>query len=181
MEQQIHFCTRPDGARIAYATIGQGPPLVVPTPWVSHLELQWEDPDSRSYWESLARYHTVVLYDKRGVGLSDRDRTDFSLEAELEDLTVVIDHLRLKRLALFGYSQGGPVAVAYAAKHPRRITHLILYGTYARGDAIATAEVKSSLISLVRANWGLGSETLTNIFIPGADVATGELVHQVSA
>ncbi len=174
MEQQIRFCTTPDGARIAYATVGQGSALVVPAGWVSHLEVQWETPAFRAFWEALAQHHTLVHYDRRGTGLSDRDRTDFSLEGEVRDLETVIDHLKLKRLALLGFSQGGPTAIAYTARHPRHVTHLILYGTYAHGEAIGTEEVKASLISLVGASWGIGSKTLADIFMPGVDAATGE-------
>jgi len=112
-----------------------------------------------------------VRYDQRGSGLSDRNRTDFSPDSELRDLETVVDHLGLKRLALLGISMGGPTAVAYAARHPRRVTHLILYGTYARGEAIATEELKNSLISLVIAHWGLGSKILADLFFPGVDGA----------
>ncbi len=172
MKQQIRFCTSRDGVRIAYAILGDGPPLVWPPGWVSHLELQREQPAIRSFNERLARHHALVSYDRRGTGLSDRNRTDLSLEADLRDLETVIDHLRLKRLALFGFSQAGATAVAYAAKHPRRVTHLILYGAYARGDAIATDEVKDSMLSLIRAVWGLGSRALADLFVPRADAAT---------
>jgi len=174
MKQQIRFCTTADGVRIAFATVGEGSVLVCAPGWVSHLGLQWEWPAQRSFYERLARHHTVVLYDKHGTGLSDRNRTDFSLEADLRELETVIDHLRLKRLALFGLSQSGPTAVAYAVKHPQRVTHLILYGAYARGDAIATDELKASLLSLIRAHWGLGSKTLADILLPGADAAAIE-------
>jgi pimeloyl-ACP methyl ester carboxylesterase len=175
MEQQIGFCTSPDGARIAYATVGEGPALVMPTTWLSQLQLIWQDPKARRFFEGLALYHTLVRYDQRGSGLSDRNRTDFTLEAELKDLETVIDHLKLKRLALLGISVGGPIAVAYAARHPRRVSHLILYGTFARGAAITTEEVKTALISLVLAHWGFGSKTLADIFMPGADAVTNEM------
>jgi len=141
----------------------------LPAPWVSHLELNWENPFYRSFFEKLAAQHTLVLYDKHGCGLSDRDRTDFSLEKELQYLETVIDHLKLQNFALFGFSQGGPIALAYAAKHPQRVSHLILYDTYARGDDITTDEMKTSLISLVKAHWGVGSKTLADLFLPGAD------------
>jgi class 3 adenylate cyclase len=174
MEQQIRFCTTSDGTRIAYATVGQGPALVCPPGWVSHLELNWEHESCRAFYETLGRHHTVVLYDKHGTGLSDRDRTDFCLEADVRGLEAVIDHLRLKRLALLGASQSGPITVAYAVKHPRHLTHLILYGTYARGATITTGEFKTSILSLVRAHWGVGSKALADIFVPGADAATSE-------
>jgi len=147
----------------------------VPPAWISHQELGWQEPVYRRFWERLALHHTVVCYDRPGTGLSDRNRTDFSLESELQDLETVIDHLKLKRLALMSYSEGGPVAITYAAKYPRRVSHLILYGTYARGPAITTDEVKASLISLVRAHWGVGSKALADIFAPGADAAASKV------
>jgi len=175
LEQQIGFCTSPDGGRIAYATVGKGPALVMPATWLSQLQLSWQDPEARRFFEELALHHTFVRYDQRGSGLSDRNRTDFTIEAELRDLETVIDHLKLKRLALVGISVGGPIAVAYVARHPRRVSHLILYGTYARGEAITTKELKTALISLVGAHWGLGSKTLADLFFPGASPATVEL------
>ena len=175
MEQQIRFCITTDGLRLAYSTVGQGSALVAPPGWISHQELGWQDPAGRRFGERLARHHTLVGYDRPGTGLSDRNRTDFSLDSDLRDLETVIDHLKLKRPALLGISWGGPIAIAYAAKHPRRVSHLILYGTFARGEAIATEKVKISLISLVRAHWGFGSKTLADIFMPGADAAGSEL------
>jgi len=168
LEQQIGFCTSPDGARIAYATVGDGPALVMPTTWLSHLQLSWRDPEARRFFEGLALHHTLVRYDQRGSGLSDRNRTDFTLEAELKDLETVIDHLKLKRLALMGISVGGPISVAYIAKHPRRVSHLILYGSFGRGEAITTKELKTAMVSLIRAHWGVGSKTLADLFLPGA-------------
>ena len=174
MKQQIGFCTSPDGARIAYATVGDGPALVMPATWISHLQLIWQDPAARHFFEALALHHTLVRYDQRGSGLSDRNRTDFTLEAELKDLETIIDNLKLKRLALMGISLGGPISVAYIARHPRRVSHLILHGSFARGKAGFTEEFRTALISLVRAHWGLGSETLTNMFLPGASPEVAE-------
>jgi pimeloyl-ACP methyl ester carboxylesterase len=175
LEQQIRFCITTDGLRLAYSTVGQGPALVVPPPWVSHQELGRQDPLVARFWNRLTSRHTLVSYDRPGTGLSERNRTDFSLDLDLQDLETVIDHLKLKRLALLGYSWGGPVVVAYAAKRPRRVSHLILYGTFARGEAITTEEVRTAFISLVRAHWGIGSKALADIFIPGADVAGREM------
>jgi pimeloyl-ACP methyl ester carboxylesterase len=174
LERQIRFCITTDGLRLAYSTVGQGPALVVPPPWVSHQELSWQEPVYRRFWETLADHHTLVCYDRPGTGLSDRNRTEFSLNSDVQDLETVIDHLKLKRLALLGYSWGGPVAIAYTAKHPRRISHLILYGTYARGPAITTEEVKASLISLVRSHWGIFSKTLAEIWAADADATITE-------
>ena len=166
MEQQIRFCIAADGLRLAYSIVGQGPALVVPPPWVSHQELIWQVPGYRRFWERLASHHTLVCYDWPGTGLSDRNRTEFSLDSELRDLETVVNHLKLKRLALLAHAFGGPVAIAYAAKYPRRISQLILYGTYARGAAITTEEVKGSVISLIQAHWGIGSKVIADILIP---------------
>jgi len=166
LEQKIRFCIAADGSRLAYSIIGQGPALVMPAPMVSHQELIWQAQGYRRFWERLANHHTLVFYDRPGTGLSDRSRTEFSLDSELRDLEIVVDHLKLKRFALLGHGFGGPVAISYAAKHPRRVSHLVLYATYARGAAIATEEVKDSLISLIQAHWGVGSRALADILIP---------------
>jgi class 3 adenylate cyclase len=168
MEQQIRFCTTSDGVRIAYATLGEGQPLVFIRGWVSHLELDWELEGFQSSMGEYARHFRVIRYDKRGTGLSDRNVEDFSIDARLHDIETVVDHLKLDSFALFGYSEGGPIAVTYAANHPERVTHLVLSGTYARGRALGRPDVTEALVALVKAEWGLGSETLTNIFMPGA-------------
>jgi class 3 adenylate cyclase len=151
--------------------LGKGPAIVIPPAWISHIKLDWESPESRSYLEKLASNHSVIRYDKHGCGLSDRDRKDFTLEKEVRDLEVIINHLELPRFALFGYSQSGPISIAYAAKYPEHVSHLILYGTYARGVDTRTPELAASLQALVRASWGLGSKTLADRYVPGADKA----------
>jgi class 3 adenylate cyclase/pimeloyl-ACP methyl ester carboxylesterase len=171
IDQSIQFCTTVDGVRIAYSLVGRGPFLVFPPGWVSHLQLQWEHPSTREYLEKGARNQTFLFYDKHGCGLSERNRTEFTLESEVRPLEAVIDHLNLKRFALFGFSQGGPIAIAYAVKYPRRVSHLILYDSYARGEAISTEELKKSFISLIRSAWGVGSKTMADIFLPGVDVS----------
>jgi pimeloyl-ACP methyl ester carboxylesterase len=167
LEQKIRFCIAADGLRLAYSIIGQGPALVMPPPMVSHQELMWQEPGYRRFWERLASHHTLVCYDRPGTGLSDRSRTGFSLDSELRDLEIVVDRLKLKRFTLLGHGFSGPVAIAYAAKYPRRISHLILYASYARGAAITTEEVIGSMISLVQAHWGVGSKALADMLIPG--------------
>jgi pimeloyl-ACP methyl ester carboxylesterase len=167
VEQQIGFCIGAEGARIAYATLGEGPALVMPAHWLSNVQQSWQFPEIRCFYEELARHHTLVRYDQRGTGLSDRNRTDFTLESELKDLETVIDRLKLKCLALFGFSIGGPIAVAYIARHPRRVSHLILYNTFARGKAMASEELHAALVSLIRAHWGMGSKIFADMFYPG--------------
>ncbi len=168
MEQQIQFCKTADGVRIAYSTVGQGPAMVIVPGWISHLQLQWEPPAAQPYLEKATRYHTFVNYDKYGCGLSERNRTDFSPESELRVLEAVVDHLKLKRFVLWGFSQGGAVAIAYAVKHPRRVTHLILYGAFANGEALTSDELKAVFKSLVRTHWGVGSKVFADLFVPGA-------------
>jgi pimeloyl-ACP methyl ester carboxylesterase len=174
MEQQIRFCKTVDGVRIAYSTMGQGPALVVVPGYISHLQLQYKPPAAQPYLEKATRYHSLIHYDKYGCGLSERNRTDFSPESELRVLEAVVDHLKLKRFVLWGFSQGAAVAIDYAVKHPRRVTHLILYGAYAQGEAITSDELKMTLKSLVRTAWGVGSKVFTDLFVPGAGEAAAE-------
>jgi pimeloyl-ACP methyl ester carboxylesterase/DNA-binding CsgD family transcriptional regulator len=167
MKQVVRFAATPAG-RVAYSVTGSGPPLVYGLGWVSHLGLMWEDPEHRRFIEALAREHTVIRYDKVGCGLSDRARTDFTMESELAALEGLVEQLGLTRFALFGSCEGGQVAAAYAVRHPDVLSSLIVYGSCARGDDLAPDEVKRSVLSLVRAHWGLGSRVLADIWFPDA-------------
>jgi len=169
MEQQIRFCKTPDGARIAYSLVGHGPHLVYLGWCVTHLELEWEDSALRTFFEKLGQYHTIIRYDRRGAGLSDREKKDFSLKAELLDLESIINDLKLRQFSIFGTHRGGPLAITYTLKKPKSVTKLILYGSYARGQDLAKDEVKKSLISLIRAHWGIGSKTIADIYLPEAN------------
>lgn len=159
LEQRIRFCTTPDGARVAYATVGEGPPLVRAAHWVTHLDYDWESPIWRHWMEGLSRGRMFVRYDERGCGLSDPDPTDVSFEAFVRDLETVVDELGLERFPLMGLSQGGPVAIEYAVRHPERVSRLVLVGAFMQGRlARATtpeerreAELQSELIRL---GWG---------------------------
>jgi pimeloyl-ACP methyl ester carboxylesterase len=169
MDQNIRFCTAPDGVRIAYATVGAGYPLVVCQGWISHLELDWEAEHSRRFWETLGERHLVVRYDRRGTGLSDRKVEDYSLEAQVGDLAAVISALGLPKIALLGFSAGGPIILAYAHQNPDIVSHLILYATYARGRYLAISDLAKALTHLIDADWGgLGSLAQADIYIPGA-------------
>src|SRR5579871_4110343 len=121
MVAPVRFCRTPDGIQIAYRTAGSGPPLVFPAWWFTQQEVLWEIPPVRDFFAQLATSFTVVTYDKPGCGLSDRDHPAYTLEAQIAALEAVIDHLKLQRLALFGFSMGGPSAIAYAAHHPERV------------------------------------------------------------
>ena len=165
MDAPIQFCTTSDGIRIAYMVIGEGPPLVRVSGWVSHLEL---DRDLAIPWTRVGRVpgFQSIRFDKRGTGLSDRGITDFSIESRLRDLEAVVDVLKLKKFYLLGVSEGGPIAMTYAAEHPRRVIKLALYGTLAYGGG--ENPTSQALAGLVRAEWGMGSDAMSGMFAPGS-------------
>jgi class 3 adenylate cyclase/pimeloyl-ACP methyl ester carboxylesterase len=169
MEQQIRFCTTSDGVRIAYATVGQGPPLVVAPGWVSHLQFEWSLPEGRAFWERLAQGRLLVGFDKRGTGLSDWDAPNLSMEGQVCDLEAVVDTLTLESFALMGVSEGGAAAIMYTARHPDRVSRLILYGAFHRYPY--SLEAMEPLLALVRAQWGMGSAALSALFVPSGDPA----------
>jgi pimeloyl-ACP methyl ester carboxylesterase/DNA-binding CsgD family transcriptional regulator len=167
MEQVVRFAGTPAG-RVAYAVTGTGPPLLCLQGWVSHLELMWENPQHRRFFEALGREHTVIRVDKLGCGLSDRERTDFSMESELTALKALVEHLGLERFGLFGSCESGQVAATYAAANPEMISSLVVYGSCVRGADLAPDDVRKSVLALVRAHWGLGSRVLADIWLPDA-------------
>jgi serine/threonine protein kinase/pimeloyl-ACP methyl ester carboxylesterase len=176
MEQQIHFCTTDDDVRIAYATVGEGPPLVKAANWLSHLEFDWRSPVWRHLLAEFARDHTFIRYDERGNGLSDWNVSDLSFDAWVEDLDSVVDAANLDRFPLLGISQGGAVAIAYAVRHPEKVSHLILYGAYARGwamrDSPEEIEQRQAALTLVRLGWGKDNPAFrqlwTSLYAPDA-------------
>ncbi|WP_211229586.1 alpha/beta fold hydrolase [Nakamurella lactea] len=131
--QQIRYCRSPDDVRIAYATSGVGPPLVKAANWLTHVDLEWDSPIWAHWIEELSSAHQLIRYDERGCGLSDWDVREFSLDAWVEDLEMVVDAVGLERFPLLGISQGGAVAVSYAVRHPTKVSRLVLAGAYARG------------------------------------------------
>jgi len=166
MEQQIRFCTTSDGVRIAYAIVGEGPPFVVtPGSWES-ITLRLAQEEATRFYEPLAERHTLVFYDRRGVGLSDRERADFTIEADIRDLEAVADSLGEASIVLMGSFHLGPAAIVYAARHPERVSRLILYGTYARGRELTRDDIKASIISLARSHWGMAARTLADFTAP---------------
>jgi pimeloyl-ACP methyl ester carboxylesterase len=174
--QEIRYCTTGDGVRLAYATIGNGPPLVKVSNWLTHLDFEWGSPIWRHWYASLALHHRLVRYDERGNGMSQRDVADVSFDTWVRDLETVVDAAGLDRFPLLGISRGGPIAIAYAVKHPERVTHLVLYGAFAVGmKHVGTPqqlEARRAFVSLLRLGWGLSNpafcRTFTCRFIPGA-------------
>jgi pimeloyl-ACP methyl ester carboxylesterase/DNA-binding CsgD family transcriptional regulator len=167
--QELRFVTTPDGVRIAYARQGQGPPLVRAAHWLSHLEFDWQSPVWRDFLWQLADGRTLVRYDERGTGLSDREVADLSFEAMVGDLEVVVDTLGLERFSLLGMSQGGAISIAYAVRHPERVSALVLCGAYARGHEHPLRPVQQRddaeiLLNLIRAGWGTPDPKFRRVF-----------------
>ncbi|HEY7500328.1 MAG TPA: alpha/beta fold hydrolase [Vicinamibacterales bacterium] len=174
--QEIRYCTTSDGVRLAYATTGNGPPLVKASNWLTHLDFEWGSPIWRHWYAELSRHHRLVRYDERGNGMSQRDVDDVSFDTWVRDLETVVDAAGLDRFPLLGISRGGPIAIAYAVKHPERVTHLVLYGAFAAGlnhrGTPQELEARRALTSLIHLGWGLNNpafcKTFTVRFIPEA-------------
>src|SRR3979490_273883 len=157
-----------NGARMAYAVIGEGPLVLCPAWWVSHVERDWEHPGFRRFFTRLADGFRVVRYDRPGTGLSEREVPPRTQAAEVQLLATLADALGDSQFSIFAVSCAGPVALTYAATHQERVRRLCLYGSYANGSDLATPELRDALANLVKAHWGLGSATLTAMFLPGA-------------
>jgi DNA-binding SARP family transcriptional activator/alpha-beta hydrolase superfamily lysophospholipase len=167
-KQDIRFCVTADGVRIAYASAGSGPPLVKTANWLNHLEFDWQSPVWRHLLRELSHDFRLVRYDERGNGLSDWKADDFSIEALVCDLETVVDAAGLDRFPLLGISQGCAVAISYAARHPERVTRMVLHGGYARGwrKRANPSEIaqREAMLTLVREGWGQDNPAFRQIF-----------------
>src|SRR3990172_6721009 len=161
MEPRIQYATTGDGVRIAFWRLGEGMGFVH-MPWIhfSHIQLEWQSDDWRSVCESLARKRMLVRYDGRGTGLSDREVTDHSLEAHLLDLEAVVDKLGMKQFAVFASTFAGPPAIAYAARHPERVSHLLLWHAYARTSDWERSPRLQATRALIDKDWESYTETV---------------------
>ncbi len=176
LRQEIRFCNSFDGTRVAYATVGEGPPIVKAANWLTHLEFDWESPVWQHVFTELSRNHQLVRYDDRGNGLSDWDVEEISFDAFLKDLEHVVDSARLDRFALLGISKGASISAAYAALHPERVSHLLLVGGFATGRMVDASERRReneiAMRTLMRASWGANNpafrQLFTSTFIPNA-------------
>jgi pimeloyl-ACP methyl ester carboxylesterase len=168
MEQQIRFCMAPDGVRLAYAKHGHGPRLVKAPNWLTHLEFDWNSPLWRPWLDALGECTTVIRYDEHGTGLSDWDVDQLSLGAWVTDLETVVDAAGVDCFALLGLSQGAQIAIAYAARHPQRVSHLVLCGGYLRGEPAVLNEAQrqqSEVIKLLmRVGWGQANPAFRRVF-----------------
>jgi pimeloyl-ACP methyl ester carboxylesterase len=176
MDQEIRFCTAPDGVQLAYSVVGKGAPLVRTGNWLTHLDYDLKSPVWRHVVLGLAERHQLLRYDSRGTGLSQRGVDEINFERWVCDMETVVDAAGLNRFVLLGISQGASTAIAYAVRHPERVSHLILYGGYARGslhrgDAQKAQENLALSAAMIREGWGKDSESyrmfFTSQFIPG--------------
>jgi pimeloyl-ACP methyl ester carboxylesterase/DNA-binding CsgD family transcriptional regulator len=173
--QDVRFCRSADGVRIAYARHGSGPPLVVATCWLSHLQFDWQSPVWRHFLVELGKVATVIRYDERGHGLSDPDVEDHGLEARVADLAAVVDDCGLERFALMAMAQGGPVVIDYAHRHPERVSRLLFYGSYAaamQGAGPEELELHAAFEQMIKVGWARPDSAFRRVFtsmmIPGA-------------
>lgn len=175
-DQDVRFCTSPDGVQIAYALVGSGPPLVKAPNWMSHLEYDWKSPVWRHLMQALARDHTLIRFDQRGNGLSDWQVDDISFDRFVQDLETVVDAVGLDRFPLLGFSQGCATSIAYVVRNPERVSALVLYGGYSRGPkrvgSEAEAEQADAYVTMIRHGWGQDNpsfrQLFTSAFMPDA-------------
>lgn len=170
LNQQVRYCRARDGVRLAYATVGSGPPILQAAHWMSHLEYDWELPLNRHRLLDLAKDYSLVRYDARGNGLSDWDAGDMSFDAWVSDMETVVDAAGLDRFPVLGISQSVPVSIAYAARNPDRVSCLILYGGYAVGlnkrpnNTAADRERLAAMRTLMKLGWGSDDPTFRQMF-----------------
>jgi class 3 adenylate cyclase/pimeloyl-ACP methyl ester carboxylesterase len=189
LKQEIRYCKAPDGVRLAYAKVGGGSPMLKSAHWLSHLEYDWELPlFSQQFLLGLAKHHTLVRYDARGNGLSDWDVRELSLDAWVSDMETVAEAAGLKRFPLIGFSQGCAVSIAYAVRHPDRVSHLILYGGFAAWAKrpnlpAAVLEGFSAMKTLVKQGWGADNpafrQLFTSMMMPGANKEQMEAFNEL--
>ncbi len=185
LEQEIQSFTTSDGVRIAYTIGGSGPPLVRAIDWLNHLDFEWKNPFRRLWFSQIMRHNMLLRYDQRGSGLSDWNVDDFSFERSLSDFEELIDAVGFDRFALVGSCQGGPIGAAYAARHPERVTKLILVGTFARGwppPGTMKTEQFNAMLTLIRLGWGRDNPAFrqlwTTLFRPDASPEEMEWMNE---
>jgi len=188
LQQEIRFARSADGVRIAFSMMGEGVPLVNVAHWLGHLEFDWQTPVWLPWMERLCARFRLTRYDSRGCGLSDRDVPAPTLDDLVADLEAVVDAARLERFALLGKSQGGAISVAYAARHPERVSHMVLCGAFARGalrrnpnpQQRAAIEAMSQLIEV---GWGQPNsafvQMFTSLFFPQASPEQANAFNEI--
>jgi pimeloyl-ACP methyl ester carboxylesterase len=171
LEQEIRFCTTSDGVRIAYASVGEGPPLIKAANWLNHLEYDWDSPIWRHFFRGLAKDHRLIRYDARGNGLSDWDVEDISFDAFVRDLESVVEAAGVERFPLLGISQGCAICIEYVIRNPGRVTRLLLHGGYATGWRVwadpAQFARREALQTLILHGWGQDNPAFRQVFTSG--------------
>ncbi len=163
MEREVRYCTSEDGVRIAYAVEGSGPPLLVCPIYVESFSLHHLVPAYEEFIARLGKGRTLVLYDPGGAGLSQRDVDDFGYAGDSGEIRAVAEASGVGRLALWAGTNSGPRAIEYAARYPDSLTHLILYGTFARFQAAYPADSLRSFASLAASNWDQASQLFADM------------------
>jgi DNA-binding winged helix-turn-helix (wHTH) protein/pimeloyl-ACP methyl ester carboxylesterase len=184
-EQEVQFFTTSDGVRIAYTLGGSGPPLVRAIDWLNHLDFEWKNPYRRQWFSQIMGHNTLLRYDQRGSGLSDWNVDDFSFERSLSDFEELITAVGFDKFALVGSCQGGPIGMAYAARHPERVSKLILVGSFARGwppPSSMMTEQFNAMLTLIRLGWGRDNPAFrqlwTTLFRPDASPEEAEWMNE---
>jgi pimeloyl-ACP methyl ester carboxylesterase/DNA-binding winged helix-turn-helix (wHTH) protein len=184
-EQEIRTFTTSDGVRIAYTLGGSGPPIVRTIDWLNHLDFEWKNPLRRCWFSEVMGHNTLLRYDQRGSGLSDWNIDDFSFERSLADFEELISAVGWDRFVLVGNCQGGPIGAAYAARHPERVTKLVLVRTFARGwppPGSMMTEQFSAMLTLIRLGWGRDNpafrQLFTTLFRPDASPEEAEWMNE---
>lgn len=165
LEQDVRFCTAPDGVNLAYATSGDGPPLVRVANWLTHLDLDWKGPIWSHWFREFSKENTLVRFDLRGSGLSDRNVETQSVGVWRQDLETIIEDIGIDRFPLLGFCQGGAIALNYAACHPERVSHLILFDSYSQGNLVDGAPWRKkletkALTKMIKVGWGRGDTAI---------------------
>src|SRR3990172_3851663 len=162
MEPRIQYAKTKDGVSIAFWTLGEGMPLVYMPAQISHVQFEWQNPDVRRWYERLGGKRKLVRYDGRGTGLSEREVTDYSLDARVLDMEAIVDRLGLETFALWGFGDSGPVAIAYAARCPQRVSHLVLWCTQAK---TADPPWVNAMSELETRDWETASEMMAHALL----------------
>lgn len=186
-KQNVKFCKASDGTTIAYASVGEGPPIIKSANWLNHLEYDWESPVWRHIFRDIIRENSLIRYDARGNGLSDWNVRDFSLESQVSDLEAVVDAAQLSHFTLVGVSQGCAISIEYAARHPEKVSRLILYGGYARGwrkwRQPKLVKQTDAMLTLIRVGWGQNHATFRQLFssqfMPDAPIENQEWFNEL--
>jgi len=185
-DQRIEFFTTSDGVRIAYTVGGQGPVLVRTIHWLNHLDFEWKAPLRRQWLSEIMRHNTLLRYDQRGSGLSDWEVSDFSFERTVRDFEELVDAAGLDEFSILGGCQGAAVGIAYAVRHPERVTKLIINGAFANGwpaPGPGAQEHLEAMLTLIRSGWGRDNPAFrqlwTTLFRPDVDVGEAAWLNEL--